>query len=284
MLHRPARSARAASFLTRRRQIGDLGRRRDPVGASARPRAAAANARQSGHRARWASTSRRSTPGSSPSRSAEMASRQRSQLTDVTPTRSPPAAWSSRFAPGARRSGILSGVAGDDPLLTYLDAAREGDGVAVGELVRQTQPAVWQMCQALGSAGRGRGPRPGDLPAGALRRSTGTAAMRRCGCGCCRSPGGCAPTTCAAASAAPADRSAGPQRDRHGDAGAGDRRRPPRRARRRPAGGVRAHPAGRASATRRPPGSSAARSARSAHGSPAPGPTWWRSSARADAR
>lgn len=53
----------------------------------------------------------------------------------------------------ARRVGILCGVAIDDPLLRYLEAACEGDGVAVGELVRLTQPAVWQVCRALGSPG-----------------------------------------------------------------------------------------------------------------------------------
>ena len=40
-----------------------------------------------------------------------------------------------------------------DGLQRYADAAREGDDVAVGELVRLTQPAVWQVCAALGSAG-----------------------------------------------------------------------------------------------------------------------------------
>jgi RNA polymerase sigma-70 factor, ECF subfamily len=40
-----------------------------------------------------------------------------------------------------------------DPLRTYLAAAAEGDNVALGELVRQTQPAVWRMCSALGSLG-----------------------------------------------------------------------------------------------------------------------------------
>ncbi|MBI5088235.1 MAG: sigma-70 family RNA polymerase sigma factor [Actinobacteria bacterium] len=40
-----------------------------------------------------------------------------------------------------------------DPLLQLLDAAREGDDVAMRELVRQTQPAVWRLCAALGSAG-----------------------------------------------------------------------------------------------------------------------------------
>jgi RNA polymerase sigma-70 factor (ECF subfamily) len=41
----------------------------------------------------------------------------------------------------------------DDPLARYVAAAREGDDVAVAELVRRTQPAVWQLCTALGSAG-----------------------------------------------------------------------------------------------------------------------------------
>lgn len=41
----------------------------------------------------------------------------------------------------------------DDPLRPYVEAALEGDDVAVGELVRRTQPAVWQVCAALGSTG-----------------------------------------------------------------------------------------------------------------------------------
>jgi RNA polymerase sigma-70 factor (ECF subfamily) len=40
-----------------------------------------------------------------------------------------------------------------DPLRAYVDAALEGDDVAVRELVRLTQPAVWQVCAALGTAG-----------------------------------------------------------------------------------------------------------------------------------
>jgi RNA polymerase sigma-70 factor, ECF subfamily len=40
-----------------------------------------------------------------------------------------------------------------DPLRPLLDAAREGDDVAVRQLVRQTQPAVWRMCSAMGSPG-----------------------------------------------------------------------------------------------------------------------------------
>jgi RNA polymerase sigma-70 factor (ECF subfamily) len=41
----------------------------------------------------------------------------------------------------------------DDPLRAHVEAALEGDDVAVGELVRLTQPAVWQVCAALGSPG-----------------------------------------------------------------------------------------------------------------------------------
>lgn len=40
-----------------------------------------------------------------------------------------------------------------DPQRALLDAAIEGDGVALGELVRQTQPIVWSVCRALGSPG-----------------------------------------------------------------------------------------------------------------------------------
>ena len=43
--------------------------------------------------------------------------------------------------------------ASDDPLRAHVEAALAGDDVAVGELVRLTQPAVWQVCAALGSAG-----------------------------------------------------------------------------------------------------------------------------------
>jgi RNA polymerase sigma-70 factor (ECF subfamily) len=40
-----------------------------------------------------------------------------------------------------------------DPLRALVDATREGDDRALAELVRQTQPVVWQVCTALGSAG-----------------------------------------------------------------------------------------------------------------------------------
>lgn len=40
-----------------------------------------------------------------------------------------------------------------DPLRALVDATREGDDRALAEFVRQTQPAVWQLCTALGSNG-----------------------------------------------------------------------------------------------------------------------------------
>ena len=41
----------------------------------------------------------------------------------------------------------------DEQLRALVDAAREGDNVAVRELVRRTQPAIWRLCNVLGSAG-----------------------------------------------------------------------------------------------------------------------------------
>ncbi len=40
-----------------------------------------------------------------------------------------------------------------DPLRHLLDAAKEGDNVAVAELVRTTQPVLYRVCTALGSPG-----------------------------------------------------------------------------------------------------------------------------------
>ena len=40
-----------------------------------------------------------------------------------------------------------------DPQRALLEAAIEGDGVALTELVRQTQPVVWSVCRALGTPG-----------------------------------------------------------------------------------------------------------------------------------
>ncbi|MEY2400896.1 MAG: polymerase sigma-70 factor, subfamily [Ilumatobacteraceae bacterium] len=41
----------------------------------------------------------------------------------------------------------------DDQLRRFVDAAREGDNVAVRELVRHTQPTIWRLCNVLGSSG-----------------------------------------------------------------------------------------------------------------------------------
>jgi RNA polymerase sigma-70 factor, ECF subfamily len=40
-----------------------------------------------------------------------------------------------------------------DQLRALLDAAREGDDVAVRELVRRTQPTIWRLCNVMGSPG-----------------------------------------------------------------------------------------------------------------------------------
>lgn len=40
-----------------------------------------------------------------------------------------------------------------DPLRQLVEAAREGDDVALGQLVRRTQAEVWRLCSALGSPG-----------------------------------------------------------------------------------------------------------------------------------
>jgi len=47
---------------------------------------------------------------------------------------------------------MMAAVIGD-PLRPLLDAAREGDDVAVRRLVRETQPIVWRLCTSLGSVG-----------------------------------------------------------------------------------------------------------------------------------
>jgi RNA polymerase sigma-70 factor (ECF subfamily) len=41
----------------------------------------------------------------------------------------------------------------DEQLRALVDAAREGDNVAVRELVRCTQPVIWRLCNVLGSPG-----------------------------------------------------------------------------------------------------------------------------------
>jgi RNA polymerase sigma-70 factor (ECF subfamily) len=52
----------------------------------------------------------------------------------------------------SRRAGCNDpAVARVDPLRHLVDAAREGDDVAVAQLVQRTQPAVWRLCRLLGS-------------------------------------------------------------------------------------------------------------------------------------
>jgi RNA polymerase sigma-70 factor (ECF subfamily) len=41
----------------------------------------------------------------------------------------------------------------DEQLRALVAAAREGDNVAVRELVRRTQPSIWRLCGVLGSPG-----------------------------------------------------------------------------------------------------------------------------------
>jgi len=48
---------------------------------------------------------------------------------------------------------VIRPAPGSDPLAAYAAAAAEGDDVAVAQLVRLTQPAVWSLCTALGSPG-----------------------------------------------------------------------------------------------------------------------------------
>ena len=49
--------------------------------------------------------------------------------------------------------GTMSPALPSDPLRVYVEAAQEGDNVALGHVVRETQPAVWRLCSSLGSAG-----------------------------------------------------------------------------------------------------------------------------------
>jgi RNA polymerase sigma-70 factor (ECF subfamily) len=41
----------------------------------------------------------------------------------------------------------------DDQLRQFVDAAREGDNVAIRELVLRTQSTIWRLCNMLGSPG-----------------------------------------------------------------------------------------------------------------------------------
>ena len=182
MVHVDARSARVAALATRRgRSAGDGG---VPVGAPAA--AVAANCRHG--------TQRRDGPRAD-------AGRRRA------PRRPPAPRWphaiahtswtSSRWTIASSSRHPVQPVLADDPLCGLADAAAaaEGDNVAVTELVRRTQSAVWQVCAVLGSDGETE-----DLVQETYLRALacachGFAAMHRCGCGCSRSPGGRVPTT-----------------------------------------------------------------------------------------
>jgi len=59
----------------------------------------------------------------------------------------------------------MCSVSSVDPLRRLLDAAVEGDNIAVGELVRRSQGKVFKLCQALGTSGEEEDPRSGDLSA-----------------------------------------------------------------------------------------------------------------------
>src|SRR3954451_1804845 len=58
-----------------------------------------------------------------------------------------------RFCQSGRNRVTITQMAEDVQLRAYVDAAREGDNVAVRELVRRTQPAIWRLCNVLGSPG-----------------------------------------------------------------------------------------------------------------------------------
>jgi RNA polymerase sigma-70 factor (ECF subfamily) len=62
----------------------------------------------------------------------------------------------------------------DDLLEALVAAAAEGDNVALGELVRRTQPSVWRVCSALGSPGE-----EADLVQETYLRAVGSVASYR---------------------------------------------------------------------------------------------------------
>ena len=63
------------------------------------------------------------------------------------------AAGGPQYADAVMRNRPPSTGPTADPQRGLLDAAAEGDGVALAELVRQTQPIVWSVCRALGTPG-----------------------------------------------------------------------------------------------------------------------------------
>ena len=130
-----------------RRRPGDaprqIGRRRGRRPRRDRRRRAAAKARHAGQRARWASSSRSS-----------IAERPRRRRGPRWPRASARTSWWSR---SPRIPGV-PGIAGRVRPRRPAAAVRRrppprATTCAVAELVRQTQPAVWQVCASLGSAG-----------------------------------------------------------------------------------------------------------------------------------
>lgn len=114
---------------------------------------------QSGHVARWLPSTFGSIAGCSPSTIAEIDSRYWSQPIDQesfpTPVEFPRASHSADVAQfGARERRNNTGEVDTPRVLDDLvDAAREGDSVAVSELVRLTQADVFRLCSVLGSPG-----------------------------------------------------------------------------------------------------------------------------------
>ena len=94
----------------------------------------------------------------------------------------------------ARREDSVQPEQEFDALTLAALQARAGDRAAATEFVRRSQADVWRLCAHLGSPARRRRPHPGDLRPGLrlaapLRRTVHAPAP-----GCCRSPGGSAPT------------------------------------------------------------------------------------------
>ena len=208
MLQRPARSARATALLTRRDRSAACpaaGRRARPRrrrdGRGERPAVRAAGevgVEERGVDAGVLAVERRPR---SPRASA------RTPCHDDRSLR--PAPRVPALARGPRGRAIMSAVASDDPLLPYVEAALEGDDVAVGELVRLTQPAVWQVCRALGSPGEVE-----DLVQETYLRALGSLSRlprRRAGAGVAAGdrPAGVRRPRAAPPTPAPADRPAG---------------------------------------------------------------------------
>ncbi len=60
-------------------------------------------------------------------------------------------ARTSPRVPGRANLGKDGAVTAPDPLFALLEEAREGNDASLAALVRETQPAVWRLCAALGA-------------------------------------------------------------------------------------------------------------------------------------